>query len=316
MPADQPAVASVIAASIQLAGETSYSFEGAPVRSQPDLRELIYRVYHCRQSHWFKQDRSPFAVDRAFEHRLSTANCGKGSWDGGWTIVRVESAADIVVAKNGLRIWVCPSELRVARCQVGEVGAIALGKEMRRSSFGYYLLLGNRNLESEDDIVRIYWTVTAKGAPLLVRYVTERMNAADIPFRFKTVNLPGGFDRSDAAVLYLRDIDLTVWAEEVAALYALIRGHLRPETSLFARRLGPGLALAEDYGGPTSFGRGMAGMCAEGLVAAFTKGKQSPGERADEILACLETRAVDPSRPYLRPESHDHYAALDRLFDR
>jgi hypothetical protein len=312
--ADQP-VASAIAAAIRLIDETGYSFDGREARSQPPLPELIYRVYHCRQKNWTGRDRSPFAVDRTFECALSAANCGTGSWDAGWTVVQVDSHGDIEIVKNGIRLWASPRELRVASARPGEVGSIAIGKEMRRTSFGYYLLFGDRNLPPDADVIRIYWSITATGATLLVRHLTERLNAIGLAFQFKVLNLPREFDRSDAAVLYLERGDMTAWGPVLADIYRLVRRHLRPETSMFARRIAPGAALAEDHGKAASFGREIARVCADGLVAARARGGHSIDDKSREIARCLADEGIDPVRPYLRPGSSDRYAPLDGLWD-
>ncbi len=260
-------------------------------------------------------NRSPFLIDKAFEQRLSDENSGTESSDSGWTIVRLDSAEEIVVEKKGLRLWVAPDDLSAVKIKVGEVGAIRLGKEMRRMAPGFYLLLGNKNLETNSDLVRIYWNVTDKGAPVIVRHVTEILNRCQVPFRFKVVNLPRHFDRTDAAVLYMNRVDFLDRRAEIARIHAQTRRYMKAETSAFAKTLAHGLALAEDHGHDTSFGQDVSKLFADGLFNVFNKEKHSREEKAEEILSYLEAQNVDAARLYLRPGSRDTYSQLHGVFD-
>lgn len=279
------------------------------------MQELIYRVYHLRQNIHAAMDRSPFHLDKAFEQKLSSHNVGTGSFDAGWTVTSLTGGREVVVEKDGLRLWISPHEFVADSIRVGEVGAIRLEKEMRRASPGYYLALGNRYLDRESDLVRIYWNIRSEGALPVMSHATEILNQRDVPFHLKVVRLPRHFDRTDAAVLYINRGDLLAGATDIAAIHEAMGPYLKSVTSAFAKSLASGVSLAEDYGSTTSFGEQVSGLFAAGLRQAYEKGRRSPEGTADEVLACIRARGVDPARLYLRPGSRSDYSQLERVFE-
>ena len=259
-------------------------------------------------------DQSPFHLDKAFEQKLSSHNAGTGSFDAGWTVTSLTGGGEVVVEKEGLRLWVSPHEFVADSILVGKVGAIRLAKEMRRASPGYYLALGNRYLDRESNLVRIYWNIRSEGALPVMSHTTEILNQRDVPFHLKVLRLPRHFDRTDAAVLYLDGGDLLAGAADVAAIHEAMGPYLKSDTSAFAKRLASGISLAEDYGSSTSFGQQVSGLFAAGLRQAYQKGRRSLEGNVDEVMACIRAGGVDPTRLYLRPGSRSDYSQLERVF--
>jgi hypothetical protein len=172
---------------------------------------------------------------------------------------------------------------------------------------GYVVVDGSRGRPT-GPLLRLYVHVAdACRAPAVVRELLAAMEGRGLAYRMKVCANPEGFPRRDALVAYL---PADVWqragdlvADAVGALGAA--GDLRPETSLFAERLAPGIAVAWE---PIDDRLGMAGLSfgihralavAHGLVvqaqAAITG---APTSRESAVVAALIRASIDPAAPF------------------
>jgi len=254
------------------------------------------------------------SVRADFVARLSAANTGVGSLEPGWHVHAVD-ADRVVVERSGLLVWIKYEQLCLTDGALPEPGvsvSIRQSKELPRRSPGFYLALGNHGMKSRDvdPVVRLYWNVIAESAPQLVELVTTRLNAADIPFRLKTINDARRYTRCDAAVLYGPKRCYPAIAEIVAGIHAELAASLVPGTPAFTKRLAPGLALAEDPGTGDSFGMHRCRLFAEGILNAREDGRRSTSARRDSVIAAFAAAGITTERPYLNPGSADTYQAV------
>jgi len=148
--------------------------------------------------------------------------------------------------------------------------------------------------EREPPRLRFYFHVEQRSAHALRDRLRERLDRWQVPFRFK---VSATCARRDAAVLYVerRCFDFVRGiVEEVLRDPAI---ELRPDTPLFARRMAPGVAYADDPGTGESFGGHRCRLLAEALVGAHD-------ERRPFALAVrehFERCGVSPLRPHLHP---------------
>jgi hypothetical protein len=150
---------------------------------------------------------------------------------------------------------------------------------------GWLFANGRRGAASGEPRARVYLHLPWQGAvPALG--ALEAWDAARVPFRFKILADPAAFGRVDAAVLYLPRSALATPA--LPRFHARIAPWLREETPPFARRLGRGVAWADDASERESFGQSRCRILAEGL---------SRGD-AD---AAFRAEGLDPRRPHLAP---------------
>jgi hypothetical protein len=240
-----------------------------------------------------------------FVAQLAAANSGAGAWDPGWQLVTVEADA-VVVAQDGLALWVPPGEYRPGP---GAPAGLRLPKDLLGVSPGFYMALSNAPLTPRDheELVRLYWHVTAPAAVTLMALVTGALNAAGLPFKLKVVNDPGRFTRCDGAVLYLRRQDYPVVQPIAEAIYGQVRDGLRPGVPALTRPLAPGLGLAEDPGQGASFGMHRCLLLAESLLRAREAGCHRPAARLRLVLDQFAAAGVRPDAPYLRPGAPDAY---------
>jgi hypothetical protein len=274
------------------------------------LRQHLYQ--HMYVTGWptpVRRGTDPALSDSArtdFVQRLSEANNGRGGWEQGWA--NPPGSPRTVVVKRGLRVTARAQGLLPAP---GSDAGVELRrpKELTAVSPGYYMALGNRDLDSfrSADIVRWYWNLVPEGADTLIRLLTSALNADDIPFRLKALGDPTRYSRCDAAVLYVPRDDVAVTADVVEATLRRVRGYLKPATPAFTQPLAPGLGLAENPSSGESFGQHRTGILARALVDAQTQGPRSDDELVEAIAGAFRAQGISLEAPFLNPGSRATY---------
>jgi hypothetical protein len=191
----------------------------------------------------------------------------------------------------------------------GGAASVFVPRDSATAQPGFYFAFGETPGDPLDDgaLVRLYWAVRDAGAAALLRAVVGTLNGWGVPFRFKCLSRRTAYPRTDAAVLYVGRRYFRLAAELALELRGGLAAHLGAETPLFARRLAPGLAFAEDPAGGESFGMHRCGILAEGLWSAFLRGARTPDARLAEVAATFRRRGVEPGRAHLNPGSPHRY---------
>jgi hypothetical protein len=314
---------------VQVTSATSYRWFGRASRSlSPEMtaavgpegarryliglieREL-YRSFYTRGTPLpsISSNPGPSTPDVRLVEALSSANCGKGGSDPGW---RVTGRDPLRVAKNGLRVEVPHSDLlRAPRgLGVGTEVCVRRPKELRESSPGFYTAVGNEDLlTGPDDLeVRLYFNVTADGAPPLMAHCTRHLNQAEVPFRLKMFDHKGGYVRCDAAVLYLRAEGYANVCGALPSIVSRCARHLRDRAPAFAAPLLAGVAVGEHRARDgTSFGTVRCRLVAEGIVAAHERGARGLGARLDAVARRFAAQGLDVDAPFRAPRSMARY---------
>jgi hypothetical protein len=246
-----------------------------------------------------------------FVDALSAANHGQGFIDDGWTVRQIRDTTAIV-EKHGLELWVPADECVVSagsRIAVGESVGLRHPKELPAYSPGFYSAFGDRPFPAFNavPVVRLYWNLTSEGAVPFVQIVSERLNRARLPFRFKVLRDPDSYGRCDAAVIYTPADAYRDSVPIVGQIHAHIAPSLRPATPVFTKPLAPGLGLAEDPPGGHSFGMHRCGLVADGLISAHFEAASSVGERVERVVGRFEEAGISIDTPYLNSGSTDTY---------
>jgi Lanthionine synthetase C-like protein/HopA1 effector protein family len=173
---------------------------------------------------------------------------------------------------------------------------------------GYIMFIGDEGPVRAADgrVVRIYWNVTSAGAPELVTSITKVLNHAVVPFQLKVRYSDNPWtSRADAAVLYLGLRDAETHWDDLRSIYRTVAPFLRSYTPALTRRLGYGVAAADDPGGNQSFGTEVCGLISRGLIAAHMAGVTHPDERLSAVLGAFGEAGRTLAAPYLSPGSAD-----------
>lgn len=275
------------------------------------LSLLLYDSLHCRRSFVADQTRrhSDSTAIRELTHRLSEANSGTGCWQAGWRVTG-KGPERIEVGNYGIRWFALPRQIRAgADMDLGATVHVRVSKEQRELFPGFYMTFGNADDDPTQPLVRFYWNISVRGAAPLMSELTRLFNEAEIPFRFKMLNVPSMYGRTDSAVLYVPRAHYRVAHILVSRIRDRLRNYLLPQVSALVKRIAPGVGLAEDPGPGKSFGRVVTGILAEALAERARAGTATGRMRS--VLTALRARGVDPKRPYLMSGSIDDYQVLD-----
>ena len=234
---------------------------------------------------------------------LSRANTGRGGWQRGWTVERLEDRA-AVVATSRIRARIpigdchAPGGLRP-----GAAVSVRVPKELPSLSPGFYTAVGDApaDVEWAPGVVRAYWHVTRTGAPELMGALTARLNAAEVPFRAKVADHPFRLERCDGAVLYLPACSFHALRETLLDVAAAMTPHLRPWIPAFTLELAPGVGLAEDDGGAEGFGTRRCWLLADGIVGAHAQGLTGVDARLAAVAERFAEDGVQIDAPYREP---------------
>jgi hypothetical protein len=170
------------------------------------LEQRLYNRFFCRDA----APPAPAPADpMPFLQRLSEANPGRDRWEPGWKINRVGPAGQIMAEKHGRYIELWPGQYVVQSGggppQPGQPVTAYFPRESATIQPGFFFVFSDAAVAWDEpySMVRLYWNVTAEGAPELLARLAGRLNRFQVPFRFKTLADPAGYDRFDSAVLYV-----------------------------------------------------------------------------------------------------------------
>ena len=311
--------------SVSFTSDSSYNYDGRVLSTELDtgkipyypLPTLIYQLYHCR-----KTFESLYSLDSAPDldliETLSEANFGDGTWDPDWKITEILNN-EIVVEKNQLKLWTQKDFFTLGddkknNLSVGNEGYLFLQKEYRFLNPGFYMALGNQPLLFEDVYLKLYVNIFSSTSSVLMEKITQKLNNLEIPFQFKILSNPSSYPRSDAAVLYINKNEFLQYISEIATIFKPIREYLRPETSVFAKKLIPGIGLAEEIDDEQGFGFRMSNLFSSSLFSCFKLGLKSFDEQKSEFIKQFKDSNIDFSYTYLHSDSFSEYEKAARIF--
>jgi hypothetical protein len=284
------------------------------------LKNKLYAKYHCGTELRNKNHRmynQNMKIEN-FLYNISKSNLGLGSWDYGWIIKNIEKNGQIHVYKDKLNLWVDKKDYfsDLDRIKVGDIVYIFIGKEYKNLLPGFYMALGDssgsENYE-QNLILRFYWNILPSGSMLLMREITSKLNSLNISFRFKILKDLSYYPRSDAAVLYLESINLSKCILTLNNIYNNVKNYLNDFSSIFVKKLAPGLTVAENPNNFESFGENRCRILAESLHQI------NPIDSIDLKLKTIQeyflTMKLDLDRPYINDLlDEDPYKHLEEYF--
>ena len=245
----------------------------------------------------------PHRRTRGWSAAMSQANAGRGSWEPGWTVERLDGDEAVVAGPRCARASRWPT----AAADGGRPGAavsVRLPKELPALSPGFYTAVG----DAADTRPR-----REPRARLLARHAGRRSGARAarsrrdstaqrVPFRLKVADHPFRLDRCDAAVLYLpRRRVRARRARCCATVAASWRRSCGRRSRRSRSRCAPGVGLAEDDGGERA-SASAAARCSPRRSCARTSGDAGAGARRRRRGRGASPRtACDIDAPYLEP---------------
>jgi hypothetical protein len=140
-------------------------------------------------------------------------------------------------------------------------------------------------------------------APELFARVVTALDGYGVGFRAELAGDPAACVRADTAVLTVDRSDAATLARVALRVHERAPFALAPSVPAFTRQLAPGIALADEPGPGTTFGRHRCRLVAAGLVAAGHGA--GPSARRAAVLSALSDAGLDPAAPHLNPGNRD-----------
>jgi len=323
-----------IVRAVKILSPTSFSFAGQVVTQSPVAHQhlvagtegdliglLTQHIYLYCFCHKFSGDTHkefpPTLPDDAFTQTLIDSNASSERWDAGWQITQVLPSGQVMAHKSGQSraLWAGEFITHDGPGMAPRQGAnisVFLQKGTKSLQPGFYIAFGEFMHDEPDDwnLVRFYWNIKAAGAADLMRLITTSLNRFQVPFRFKCVTNRESYSRLDSAVLYINKRFYRITAEIVSDVYKKIKASLLQDTPIFTKRLGHGLALAEDPGQQDSFGTSRCRILAEAIINSHNSSNgqdKSEHVKVQDIVNEFERRGFNVDHLYLNAGSNDLY---------
>lgn len=278
------------------------------------LKDFIYRTFHCK---YYNPNANKLRYERYktsdFVNELSYNNYGKGMWEYGWRVLRIENNKILMIHKDHLTLWTRKQYFKTKgyKMKNGVIGYASMPNEFRYLLPGFYTANGNRSIRNDrkkgDILVRIYWNISALGAQKLVRNISIKLNNLNIPFQLKVSSVLSEYPRADACVLYINKKYYTKSIMKIRNIYSSISQHCLSFTPMMAKKIAPGLSLAEDPDNDESFGMHRSKLLAGALLEMYDKNIDSNEELILGIKNYFSNQRLDLCKPYLQPASIDIY---------
>lgn len=311
-------------AAVRVRGPTRYSWLGRGSRPLPtsvnadldeaerrrylvtSLRDELYRSFYRHGGPVLarRDEREPVSADPWLVEAMSQANSGRGSWEPGWTVERVEGD-QAVIATPRLRARLPVRDCRAGGGSVrpGTAVSVRVPKELPELAPGFYTVVSDAPTgpTSPACVVRVYWNIGRAGAPALVAALTTRFNGEGAAFRLKVANHPFRMERCDSAVLYLPGEIFPGVSDALREVAAALSAQLRPQIPAFTLEHAPGVGLAEDDGSSESFGERRCALLADAIVRLHERPPARGGARVEAVAARFAEDGVSIDAPYLEP---------------
>ncbi|KAF3886535.1 MULTISPECIES: T3SS effector HopA1 family protein [Nostocales] len=261
-------------------------------------------------------------VDLGFYEQLHRANNGKGYFDPGWQVLRLESDRTLAVKKGELTLHIERERHLQGVEQYALVGdSVAIKMPPNLVQNGFYMAVGDAGPQSHartlinSQLVRVYFNLSPEGAVAVMGSLTRQLNTMFIPFSFKALYNPSDYERYDTAVLYFERSDYRIIRLVLQSIYTKYQSYFSQEVPLFTKLLAPGLALAEEpdnkFSEKESFGLNRCQIVANSLLEAWQQGNESKVNRMVLMIKHFGKQGIELQRPYLNAESEDIYEILD-----
>jgi hypothetical protein len=155
----------------------------------------------------------------------------------------------------------------------------------------------------EGDAATCFLHLQPGTAPDLFARLVTALDGYGLAFRAELAGDPDACRRADAAVVTVRRDDLPAVARVAVRLGERAPFALTASVPAFTRQIAPGVAVADQPGSGTSFGRHRCRLVAAGLVAAG-HGADAAGRRR-AVLEQLTVAGLDPAALHLNPGNRE-----------
>ncbi|MGF1600578.1 MAG: T3SS effector HopA1 family protein [Thermosynechococcaceae cyanobacterium] len=252
-----------------------------------------------------------------FYQQLTQNNYGQGYSDYDWSVT-AQNDNDWQVIKNGLTLHIDPQKHLLESLAALPLGAkVAIKMPSNLVEHGKYIAVGDAGSatvagSSRNTVTtQLYFNVSAEGAVILLKQLTQKLNSIRVPFDFSIAYSEMAFDSPDAAVLDFQKCDFEQVNPLIQSIYQQSQAYFKEGMLFFCKPLASGWGLAEKPVVPKfeqeNIGQHYSGAIAKILIETWQQKKLGCSDRFDAMLDALAKRGINPHCLYLNPDSIDVY---------
>jgi hypothetical protein len=172
-------------------------------------------------------------------------------------------------------------------------------------STGYWCMRSWKG-EPQGLLIRLYLSVRADQVGFVLMEVTKTLDSLKLRYTLKCPLLASAYSRVDSLVVYLEADSWSKAAPAIKALAKRAKDHLRNCIPPLTKKIGQGVAFAENPRTNESFGESRCRGLACGVLAML-RGDQSPPDNGlDRLTESLEAAGINPLRPWQDTVHHGH----------
>jgi hypothetical protein len=262
----------------------------------------LYPIYlEVTESQLSLENNSIKGVNFNFYEQLTANNYSQGYFDPDWLIIAEEENTGLKVQKNGLTLQI-EYDLHLQESErnpkLNDLVAIKLPKNRWQDEF--YVAVSNNGLvdiNSQQQILEIYFNINPDGAIILLRELTQQLNKNRIVFTLKILDRPDRYPCYDAVILRIYREDYFKVYEVIKNIYPNLISYLNKNIPICTFKLADGIALAEVT--EEGFANSCCGAIAKGLLTAWYEQDNSPNNRIKCISRELSITKINLQPLYL-----------------
>jgi HopA1 effector protein family len=241
--------------------------------STPDIQTkfLVQHLQSYLTGTYFNQlYRQPSDVSDVFANdtaallsRIQAANSSRGYYDWHWLVEEVIED-EVVVIKDGLRLYMPTNCVHVPHDNLvkGELVAISMPKNIWTTE--RYVAIGNYGRLPIAPITNIYWNCSSDTAIGVIQQLTTDLNQLQVPFELQVEPEIDAYHRLEPLILGLLRSDYLKAEPLLRQIYDQYSWRL--DTLPFAKKLAPGLAVAETVSPANDFATFVCRLIARAII--------------------------------------------------
>ncbi len=272
------------------------------------LSAELYRDWYCGT-----HAKSAGDVDEQdLAELLRAAHAGTYRWDDGWQVANVSSHGRVAVHRGRERriihvIDCVKSSRQRYPIKVGDTVSVVSRRDSETMNPGDWVTFGTAWPRNREPLVRVYWNVMSSGVVGLVTATTELLSP-DFPYFLKCPRKPSEYRRIDAVVLYLPVPQFGAVRGRIAQIHTLLKAVLDDAVPPLAKRLAPGLGLAEDpMKADESFGTNRCDLIARGICRCASAGVEDRDAWLAAVLEEFAASGIPSDRAYVNSVDSPRY---------
>ena len=264
-------------------------------------------------AHWYTEDASqggtPALPGRAnLASALAVTVASSGGWESGWIALQSAPSGECIAGARNVTRHLLPGRYaNLARPgiapQPGDGLAVSTLIHWDDEQTGFWHMQSSAG-EPAHPLMRVYWNVDWPRVGNVLERMTTALDSAAIRYALKCPFRPADYRRIDTIVVY---VERAMWAAAEPAIAQVahdVERALRTPTPPMTRRIGPGVAWAEDPGGAASFGESRCRALAPAVLALIRDLENWPEDTdLEQLMHALRNANIDPRHPWLAAPS-------------